>query len=74
MSETEDKIQQLRHYFTCRDDVVMAFLFGSRSKGAGYLHAHSDWDIGVYFQPLANRIEWEDAKRDYPAEHEVRGD
>ncbi len=42
------KIQALKEYFMQRDDVVMAFLFGSQAKG--YARVTSDWDIGVYFQ------------------------
>lgn len=39
-------IQALKEYFVQRDDVVMAFLFGSQAKG--YARVTSDWDIGVY--------------------------
>ncbi len=42
------KIQTLKKYFAQRDDVIMAFLFGSRAKG--YARVTSDWDIGVYFR------------------------
>jgi len=40
------KIKALKEYFEKRDDVVMAFLFGSRAKG--YARVISDWDIGIY--------------------------
>ncbi|MBI3442992.1 MAG: nucleotidyltransferase domain-containing protein [Candidatus Sungbacteria bacterium] len=42
----EEKINKLREYFEGRDDVVMAFLFGSQAKG--YARPESDWDIGVF--------------------------
>jgi len=44
----EEKIEQLKRYFEHRDDVVMAFLFGSQA--AGRPRQASDWDIGVYFR------------------------
>ena len=46
--DNEQGIQALKEYFAQRDDVVMAFLFGSQAKG--YARITSDWDIGVYFQ------------------------
>ena len=42
----QNKIEALRRYFESRDDVVMAFIFGSRAKGRARMR--SDWDIGVY--------------------------
>ena len=44
--DNRQSIQALKEYFAKRDDIVMAFLFGSRAKG--YDRASSDWDIGVY--------------------------
>lgn len=41
-------IQALKEYFVQRDDVVMAFLFGSQAEGRA--RRTSDWDIGVYFR------------------------
>lgn len=38
--------RKLREYFERRDDVLMAFIFGSQAKG--YARAHSDWDVAVY--------------------------
>ncbi len=66
------KIQNLKEYFAKREDVVLAFLFGSRAKG--YVRVTSDWDIGVYFVPLSTRELELETDRDYPAEHEVWGD
>lgn len=68
---SEQSIQALKEYFAQRDDVVMAFLFGSRAKEEGHIHAHSDWDIGVYFVPLSEELEYEDTDREYPKEYEV---
>jgi len=44
----EEKIEQLKRYFEHRNDVVMAFLFGSQAEGRA--RKASDWDIGVYFR------------------------
>lgn len=61
---------QLQRYFRKRDDIVLAFLFGSRASGRE--RAISDWDIAVYFRP-ENEIEVETTK-DYPGEQEIRRD
>ncbi len=50
MRADDDKKKFLKDYFSGRDDVLMAFVFGSQAKGqAGDI---SDWDIAVYFKPL----------------------
>ena len=49
MSDKEEKIQKLKEYFEKREDVVMAFLFGSQVTGR--TRKDSDWDIAVYFKP-----------------------
>jgi uncharacterized protein YutE (UPF0331/DUF86 family)/predicted nucleotidyltransferase len=65
-------IQRLKKYFSSQDDVVFAFLFGSQaSKRAGRI---SDWDIGVYFRPVKERIEWEEQGRLYPQEDKIWND
>lgn len=46
--KNEQKIQKLKDYFAKREDIVMAFVFGSRRENR--LHEHSDWDIAVYFK------------------------
>ena len=46
MDDQEQKIEKLKEYFAQRDDVMFAFLFGSRAKG--YARRNSDWDIGIY--------------------------
>ncbi|HCA66797.1 MAG: hypothetical protein A3H61_02885 [Candidatus Jacksonbacteria bacterium RIFCSPLOWO2_02_FULL_44_20] len=65
------KLTMLKKYVTDRDDVLMAFLFGSRSKGRE--KAMSDWDIGVYFKPETQAIEWE-VQKSYPVEDAILGD
>lgn len=72
MNNREEKIQKLKKYFKKRDDVVMAFLFGSQAKGRAV--AASDWDIAVYFKPVVESVEWEEGKRDYPEENRVWSD
>lgn len=68
------KIKKLTEYFKNRNDVVMAFLFGSRSKGSGRIYQKSDWDIAVYFKPTTEAIEWEEHGREYPEEDQVWDD
>lgn len=64
-------ILRLKKYFKNRNDVLMAFVFGSHAqKRAGKL---SDWDIAAYFTPESSAIEWE-VSRDYPQEREILGD
>lgn len=63
MDDREKKIQQLKDYFAKRDDVVMAFFFGSQAKG--YARTISDWDIGVYLIEERREHEqaiWKDAE------------
>lgn len=79
------KIQKLKIYFEKREDVVMAFLFGSRVE-KNKVHKRSDWDIAVYFTPekkdpldpnntrIHGIIEWEEQDREYPEEDRVWSD
>jgi len=50
MAQSEEKIKALKDYFARRNDVSMAFVFGSRAKNSAV--KISDWDIAVYFKPL----------------------
>lgn len=59
-------VAELTDYFETRDDVVMAFLFGSRAKETQT--DESDVDVAVYFQPAALEIE---ADTEYPGERAV---
>lgn len=72
MDEREQKIEKLKEYFAKRDDVVMAFLFGSQASGR--VHTESDWDIAVYFKPEVVPIEYQEQRREYPEEEKVWND
>lgn len=45
----QNTLDALKDYFAKRDDVVLAFLFGSQAKGL--TRPSSDWDIAVYLYP-----------------------
>ncbi|MBU2218916.1 DUF86 domain-containing protein [Patescibacteria group bacterium] len=51
-------IQDLREYIEKREDILMAFVFGSQVKGTTTLE--SDFDIAVYFKPKTGVLEYED--------------
>ena len=63
-------LEKLKTYFEGRDEVVMAFLFGSRAEGRA--RNDSDWDIGVYFRPKT-RGELE-TKEQYVGESKISGE
>jgi len=63
-----DTVQRLRVYFEDRSDVLLALVFGSRSKGVA--NARSDTDLGVYFRPFDETVEYQSDSR-YPAEEVV---
>ena len=63
-------LEKLKTYFASRDEIVMAFLFGSRAEGRA--RNDSDWDIGVYFIPKT-RGELETKER-YAGENEISGE
>lgn len=55
---TKDKILSLlQPYFEKREDVIMAFLFGSWATNK--ICKESDVDIAVYFKPKTGRLEME---------------
>ena len=57
----KEKIEELKEYFSKKEKVVLAFLFGSRAENReGKI---SDWDIGIYLK--SDHWEWEEEK-DYP--------
>ena len=62
------KIEALKQYFQDRQEVMLAFLFGSQAKGSSI--ARSDWDVAVYFDPQAKDLEWEENKF-YPSENQI---
>ena len=63
-------LQKLKTYFESQNEVVLAFLFGSRAEGRA--RASSDWDIGVYFKPTTH-LELE-TKFSYQGEDVIRRD
>lgn len=68
---SDQKIDKLKKYFIKRDDVMMAFVFGSHAKQrAGKI---SDWDIACYFKSERNALEWE-FEKEYPQENEIWND
>lgn len=67
----EELVQKLVAYFTTREDVSLAYLFGSMAGAE--THAHSDVDVAIYFATANGELQYED--RDalwYNEEHEVR--
>lgn len=62
-------IKKLRDYFEKRDDILMAFLFGSWASNQEGIE--SDMDIAVYFRPKNNVLEWEKADLHYDSEREI---
>lgn len=69
MQERDEKLKKLKEYFEKRDDVVMAFVFGSQAEKRA--HADSDWDIAVYIASENNSVEWEEHKKEYPQEQRI---
>ncbi len=66
------EIKRLKAYFSQRQDIIFAFLFGSQAeKIAGKI---SDWDIAVYFRPQKHSLEWEETECRYPEEDKVWSD
>ncbi|MFQ5750398.1 MAG: nucleotidyltransferase domain-containing protein, partial [bacterium] len=52
-------INKLQKYFSTRQDIAFAFLFGSQANGQ--THKLSDVDIAVYFYPKEPRwLEFEE--------------
>ena len=68
----KETIQKLKGYFEKREDVVMAFLFGSHAKGR--VRRDSDWDIGVYVIPQQRQGVELEAGRDIPERGAMHAD
>jgi hypothetical protein len=65
-------IEKLKEYFSQREDIAFAFLYGSQAKGSA--NKLSDVDIAVYFYPLERHpIEFE-KEVFYDGENEIWGD
>ncbi len=67
MNGQQKKIEQLKEYFESKDSVILAYVFGSKSKGTQ--RSFSDWDIAAYFRPY-QYYELE-SNREYPEEHSI---
>lgn len=65
MQKDSSLIQKLKNYFEKRENVLLAFLFGSQAKKCQFLHEGSDWDIAVYLKPEGKRLERETQERDF---------
>lgn len=63
-------VEKLKKYFESRDEIVMAFLFGSFAKET--MTDESDVDIAVYFKSEGTRIEWE-ANKEFAKRSEIWG-
>ncbi len=65
-------VDELKSYFSKREDVAFAFLFGSQAKGLAT--PSSDIDVAVYFYPRRRRpIEFEEPVY-YEKEDEIWAD
>jgi uncharacterized protein YutE (UPF0331/DUF86 family)/predicted nucleotidyltransferase len=73
MKEHDATIKKLKSYFEERDDVLMAFVFGSYAKKQQT--SESDFDVAVYFKPddQVRELEWETTKS-YSNEDKMWGD
>ena len=61
-----EKIKLLKEYFKNKEEVLMAFLFGSCASRKET--EDSDIDIAIYLKPTEGNIEWEQ-KKEYPEEN-----
>ncbi len=66
----ENKLKSLKKYFSENPNIILAFLFGSRSKDLA--RKISDWDIAVYFKPK-QYLELE-TELEYPDESKIWSD
>ena len=67
----QDLVQKLKDYFKKREDIIMAFVFGSVVKETAT--PDSDIDIAVYFKLGSRRLEWEEEKI-WPEEEKIWAD
>lgn len=66
----QNTLEKLKDYCAKRDDVILAFLFGSQAKGL--TRPSSDWDIAVYLDPRQwGEIE---ARHSYAGESAIHAD
>lgn len=64
----QELLKTLNMYFQRRKDVSFAYLFGSTVSGN--THSESDVDIGVYFVPKTNELEYE-SEAEYENEDKI---
>ncbi len=57
----QEVIQKLTEYFASRDEVVLAYLFGSQVKGTASA-VRSDYDVAIYFKPKTGVFEYEESE------------
>lgn len=57
----EQLLTKLQDYFAKRDDVVLAYLFGSQAKGTASPN-RSDADFAIYFKPKTGVFEYEESE------------
>jgi len=65
-------LAELKDYFAGREEVLMAFLFGSWAKGLK--GPDSDLDIAIYFRPAGGILQWDDPEARYEEEDEIWSD
>src|SRR3989344_5092701 len=53
----EEILGKLKKYFSERDDILMAFLFGSQAKGLA--RSESDIDIAIYLKTQSGDMDFE---------------
>ena len=66
--EMKEKLEKLKKFLDTKNNILMAFLFGSYAKDL--THRESDIDIAVYFKPKGNDVEYEEEKN-YEGEDEL---
>ena len=66
MGKLDSVTEKLKEYFLQKNNVAMAFLFGSFARSQHT--ADSDLDVAIYFYPKTNRLEWEEDYQ-YPEEN-----
>jgi len=72
MDEAKQISVKMKEYFSGRNDIAFAFLFGSWARGT--VHKHSDIDIAVYFYPQTKfPVEYE-GENYYPGEDDIWAD
>lgn len=72
MERQKDKekiIPKLRQYFEKKEEISMAFLFGSWTKGQECIE--SDIDIALYFKSKTDVLEWQNTNSYFESENKI---